>query len=211
MITAKKIDKKEKILQAAIKLFSLNGFENTSMRELATEADINLAMINYYFQSKERLLEEVIKFKGRRMLDFFHTISEDESLSLMDRVDQIIDVHLDYVFNDGKSFNKMMYRELMLGHRENVCKLIESDIFFKGNKLFCDLIQRGIDEGIFQNVDIPLTISMVFGTTNQLAFSSNENMCKKWSDYFEFNSPDFQERVSTFLKSSAHALLLKND
>lgn len=53
------LDTKNKILNAAEKLFAQKGFEATSLREITTEAGVNLAAIGYHFKSKEGLLGEV--------------------------------------------------------------------------------------------------------------------------------------------------------
>ena len=51
------MDKKEQILEAAEELFAQKGFDGTSVRELGKKAGINIAMISYYFGSKEKLME----------------------------------------------------------------------------------------------------------------------------------------------------------
>jgi AcrR family transcriptional regulator len=51
---------KEKLLDAAECLFARRGFEEVSIRELATEAGVNVAAVNYHFQTKENLFREVI-------------------------------------------------------------------------------------------------------------------------------------------------------
>ena len=53
-------DTKTRILDAAEKLFGEKGFDATSLRDSTTEADVNLAAVNYHFQSKESLIEAVI-------------------------------------------------------------------------------------------------------------------------------------------------------
>jgi hypothetical protein len=53
---------KEKILEEANKLFASNGFSGTSIREIATQADVNIAAVNYHFKSKENLYWEVFEF-----------------------------------------------------------------------------------------------------------------------------------------------------
>jgi AcrR family transcriptional regulator len=53
-------DTKTRILDAAEKLFGDKGFDATSLRDITTEADVNLAAVNYHFQSKESLIEAVI-------------------------------------------------------------------------------------------------------------------------------------------------------
>jgi AcrR family transcriptional regulator len=55
---------KARILDAAERLFARDGFEATSLRAITAEAKVNLAAVNYHFQSKEALVQAVI---GRRM------------------------------------------------------------------------------------------------------------------------------------------------
>jgi AcrR family transcriptional regulator len=57
-------DTKTRILDAAEKLFGEKGFDATSLRDITTEADVNLAAVNYHFQSKDSLIDAVI---GRRI------------------------------------------------------------------------------------------------------------------------------------------------
>jgi len=55
---------KDRILNAAEHLFARVGFGATSLRAITAEAGVNLAAVNYHFQSKEALVQAVI---GRRM------------------------------------------------------------------------------------------------------------------------------------------------
>ena len=57
---AKPADTKTRILDAAEKLFGKSGFDATSLRDITAEADVNLAAVNYHFQSKESLIDAVI-------------------------------------------------------------------------------------------------------------------------------------------------------
>jgi AcrR family transcriptional regulator len=53
-------DTKTRILDSAEKLFGMNGFESTSLRDITTAADVNLAAINYHFQSKDSLIDAIV-------------------------------------------------------------------------------------------------------------------------------------------------------
>lgn len=53
-------DTKTRILDAAEKLFGKNGFDATSLRDITAEAEVNLAAVNYHFQSKDSLIDSVI-------------------------------------------------------------------------------------------------------------------------------------------------------
>ena len=57
----KGLQSKNKILDAAEKLFGNNGFHATSLRDITSAAGVNLAAIAYYFGSKEALLDAVLK------------------------------------------------------------------------------------------------------------------------------------------------------
>lgn len=56
---------KDRILGAAESLFAQQGFAGTSLREVTSRADVNIAAVNYHFGSKENLINEVF----RRRLD----------------------------------------------------------------------------------------------------------------------------------------------
>src|SRR5690554_1998665 len=51
---------REKVIRASIDLFNVNGYSGTSVRDIARKAECNVALISYYFGSKQGLLEELI-------------------------------------------------------------------------------------------------------------------------------------------------------
>ena len=57
---------KERILVSAVKMFARKGYASTGMRELAEDAGVNLAMINYFFGTKKELLKVILEtfFRG---------------------------------------------------------------------------------------------------------------------------------------------------
>jgi AcrR family transcriptional regulator len=57
--TAKAISTKDRILDAAERLFAEKGFAQTSLRDITAEAGVNLAAVNYHFQSKDHLIAAV--------------------------------------------------------------------------------------------------------------------------------------------------------
>lgn len=60
--TEKNQDTKQRILKAANELFAKNGYGATSVRDIATEAEVNLAAINYHFKNKENLYWKVFDY-----------------------------------------------------------------------------------------------------------------------------------------------------
>lgn len=55
------LETKAKIMEVARVLFADHGYEGTSVREIAKEAEVNVASVNYYFSSKENLFLEIMK------------------------------------------------------------------------------------------------------------------------------------------------------
>ncbi|MCX7227577.1 MAG: TetR family transcriptional regulator [Burkholderiales bacterium] len=58
-VRADGIDARQRLLGAGLKLFAEHGFEKTSVRALAQEAQVNLGAISYYFGDKEGLYRAV--------------------------------------------------------------------------------------------------------------------------------------------------------
>ena len=63
-MTTTHFNTKDRILGAAEELFAQFGFSGTSLRQVTTRADVNIAAVNYHFGSKENLVNEVFR---RRM------------------------------------------------------------------------------------------------------------------------------------------------
>ena len=53
---------RERILKIACEVFAKRGFRNTTVRDICQQAGVNVASVNYYFSSKEKLYEEVCKY-----------------------------------------------------------------------------------------------------------------------------------------------------
>lgn len=52
---------RQRILEAAGEIFAQNGFRQTTVRQISSKANVNIAAINYYFQSKDRLYLETLR------------------------------------------------------------------------------------------------------------------------------------------------------
>ena len=80
----------EKIKAAAKKVFMTKGFDGCSVRDIAKEVGSNVALLNYYFRSKEKLFELI--FEGA-MSDFLQAMIAvfSSELTLKEKVEQLID------------------------------------------------------------------------------------------------------------------------
>jgi len=64
-------------METAEILFAEKGFNGTSVRDIAEKANVNLAMISYYFGSKDKLLEALFGYRGEHFKMKLETILEE--------------------------------------------------------------------------------------------------------------------------------------
>ena len=201
---------KETILSTAMKLFGQKGFEGTSVRDIAKAAGVNLAMINYYFGSKEKLFENVVEYKASGIKGVFAEL-EKSSIPQIDKVYKIIDSYIERMFSTPE-FHHLLHRELSLDQRPQMHEAI-TEILLRNVLTIKSIMQNGIDSGEFKTVDTELTIATLIGTINHLLIS--EAMCRKLlqknKDFNPFKSKKLKERVSEHLKQLMRSHLLINN
>ncbi|HPF34620.1 MAG TPA: helix-turn-helix domain-containing protein [Candidatus Krumholzibacteria bacterium] len=110
---------KDRLLDEAEKLFAHNGFDAVSVRDIAAAAEANAAAINYHFQSKENLYQEVLR---RRILPkrerLLAMLDEVEGMDQAERLEAVFRgfarVHLDDAIRrpGGALVMLLMSREL---------------------------------------------------------------------------------------------------
>ena len=81
----------EKIKEAARKLFTQNGFAATKTRDIAKEAGINSALLNYYFRSKKKLYELIMQENLQQLMQEVILVANDKNTSLEEKMEMIVD------------------------------------------------------------------------------------------------------------------------
>ncbi|WP_133524616.1 TetR/AcrR family transcriptional regulator [Flavobacterium sp. 245] len=155
-------DKKIQILEVAEKLFSEKGFEGTSIRDISKHAKINIAMVSYYFGSKERLLESLIIYKTSDLKLQLENLLQ-ENIEPLEKVNKLIEIYINRI-----SCNKGIFRVL---HFELTSKKIEksliafSELKRENLKSVETIIKQGQDKGVFRkDIIIPLITPTIIGT-----------------------------------------------
>ena len=202
------MDSRENILSTAMTLFGQKGFEGTSVRDIASGAGVNIAMINYYFGSKEKLFESVVEYKSSGMKMIVAEL-ESSTITSIDKIDKIIDSYVERMFSTPQ-FHHLLHRELSLDQRPQMHDAI-IEILFRNVVIIKAILQKGIESGEFKPVDTELTIASLIGTISHLLIS--EGMCRKLlqksKDFNPFQSKKLKERVSEHLKQLMRSHLLK--
>ena len=111
----KKIDvsAEEKIKQAARKLFTEKGFDAVKTRDIAAEAGINLALLNYYFRSKQNLFDMIMTENFEQFIQQLIPVLGDESLPMDEMLGRVAGSYIEmlranpdlpfFVFNEMRS------------------------------------------------------------------------------------------------------------
>ena len=205
----KKLNKKETIIESAIELFSVKGFEGTSVREIAAEAGVNVAMINYYFVSKEKLFESAVEYKASFLKGIFEELITNTMLSPIEKMDIVIDKTIERKFSNSL-FHHLLHRELTLEHRPQLRDAI-SEILLKNMASVKTIIKNGIKDGVFNPVDVELTLTTLLGTIHYLLTS--DTMCRKIlgkkEGFSPFQNKQLKKRLSEHTKLLMRSYLLK--
>ncbi|TPE46015.1 TetR/AcrR family transcriptional regulator [Pontibacter mangrovi] len=169
MVT-KKEDKKEHIIDTAERVFGEFGYEGASTRLLASEAGVNMAMLNYYFGSKDGLLRAVLE----RRISSMRAVLEDiyqQPITNWQKLERMIEAYLNRVLTNN-CFHRLVQRELSLAQRHDTADLISEHVFLN-LKVMRQVIVDGMADGTFREVDAEMTIASVIGTKYYLLNSTD--------------------------------------
>ena len=147
----------DKIKDAARRVFLKKGFDGTTSRDIAREADMNIALTNYYFRSKEKLF-----------LEIFKDILELYFQNMVDILNKPVDIKTkisDMIENDFRMMNEepdlviFIMNEI---HKEPE-RLFPDLSFFKQirSTLFNKQLDEGIANGTLRQVQIENIIPLI--------------------------------------------------
>jgi len=85
----------EKIKEAARKLFTQKGFAAVKTREIAAEAGINLALLNYYFRSKEKLFNIIMMESMGQFVQGISALFIDKKMPLNEKIAKLSESYID--------------------------------------------------------------------------------------------------------------------
>lgn len=125
----------EKIKEAARTVFTQKGYSATRTRDIAEEAGINLALLNYYFRSKEKLFELVMAEKVAKLFGVIAPIVNNDKTSLDEKVTSIVDAYIT-MLSENPGLPLFVLSEIRnnpehFGNRMQAGKLLTESFFVK--------------------------------------------------------------------------------
>lgn len=164
-------EKQIHILLVAEKLFAENTFDGTSVRKIADAAGVNLAMISYYFGSKEKLLNTLLYY---RTSDFKIQLDSvlSEGLDHLQKINVVVALVVKRIHR-----NRRMYK-IVHNESSNVHRKIDFSSYIEQKqqnfKFIKALVQKGQKEGVFsKKVNIALIAPTILGTYFNFYYNKN--------------------------------------
>lgn len=151
---------RQRILQAATKLFAKNGFDGTSIRQICNEANANICMISYFWGGKQELYNGIIEDLIKKQTDYAETfidfnvepISLDKN-SQIKLLMKVVDKIVDFFYSENVSKDLLIF---LLKAQQNNKIAIKSPAFMYLRKLIGAVFNKSENdrEIIFKTVFI---------------------------------------------------------
>ncbi|MFO7814479.1 MAG: TetR/AcrR family transcriptional regulator [Halanaerobiales bacterium] len=157
-----KVDTRRTIMKTAVNLFAEQGFKDTSISNIAKEADVGKGTIYWHFDSKEDLFFSIIEEKGKIYFDKVLQLDRSD-LSPEKIIYQYIKGRIEFIdknyklaemlINNNDVINREFKEMMEKKHRQSVAVLEKA-------------IQRGIDGGKFREGPSNEIALMIINATN---------------------------------------------
>ena len=158
---------KERLLEAAVRLFAAKGFQGTSVRAVTQAAGTSVSAANYHFGSKEEMVGAAIRLRAeplnRRRLEALEQVERAAGESAT--VEEIVGAFVRPVFERREAVGPedAAYRglaaRLYLDPRESVAQ-IRREIFEPVNDRFCEALHAAMPGASRSEIDLALQLAV---------------------------------------------------
>lgn len=140
-MSKKDLNTEQKIKEAARKVFLQKGFAAARTRDIAEEAGINLALLNYYFRSKEKLFNQIMEESLQMLFSTIFPMLSNPDISLRDKIPFFVDQYTTVLIS-----NPELPTFILTEIRNNPDHLM--NIMGGGKAMNLSVLQSQIEEGI---------------------------------------------------------------
>lgn len=166
----KKIERRQKIVDAGRALFATQGFEQTTMQAIADEAEIGVATVFRHFPRKELILFEIVSQLYKNQIPRFERI-DNLNITPLEKVNLILEAYIDYLSEENFEMTKMLETfELYVAFHD-----VEDEVLAQIQRVFhlipaliTKILKQGQQDGSIrsdlENPQIVTTIINLFGT-----------------------------------------------
>ena len=189
-------EKQIKILDVAEELIAKKGFDGTSVRDICSKANINVAMISYYFGSKEKMMSYLYQYRVQRtkesFSEFAQTIKEGKpEMQMKEIVNYVISLLFKYSYFHGFVTQEMRSLDNV---KDDLLEFYQTCVI-----RIEEIVKRGIVSGVFHNAPKSVDIlTMIIGSA--LFVIRNKNFYEQYVP--TNNEAQYQKESEQKLKNS---------
>ena len=148
----------ENILRAATSIFQKRGLAGARMQEIADEANINKAMLHYYYRSKQKLFEAVFMQAFKKLVPHINGIFNSE-VSVFEKIRRFVDSYISFVV-DNPYLPTFLIQEI--NNNPEFAKTFFSVNIAPEPILFVQQISAEIKNGVLMPIDPKLLLLNLF-------------------------------------------------
>lgn len=165
------LEKRLAIAHAAAELIFQNGYNETSMSQIARKMGIGKSTIYDYFSSKD----EIILLLLDEPLGEVRTRAEEieaEAGTAVERLTSILEMHLDVLLRDRAFIFKLSFEfqrlPMVVQGRHEIKRQVYQDLLIR-------LIESGIEDGSFRPVDPDIAVKIMLSTLSSVILTTRPN------------------------------------
>ena len=175
--TDKKAEKKEAIMQTALRLFSANGFHKTTIPDIAKQIGMSVGNLYNYFASKDVLAQEIIRYTSEVLGQEIRKINTMQA-SAQEKIRRIVEVYFTMATERPEMIEYFL--RVYLSHREVFQDGCEGMICVSG---FMTEIMIFFDDGVasgeLRNQDFFSAFGLFMGYLGGMVFLKGEGVLPK--------------------------------
>ena len=154
----------EQIIRAATQLFSEKTYHGTSVKDIADAVGMLKSSLYYYFDSKEKLLADIILEATRTLQDDLLRL-ESKGPDVVERLRRIIFAIVQFNANYREAGILWLTEQYIISSLD--MKEVKEILLYR-NRLLTKTLSEGIEQGLFQKVNIRTTTLAIVGLCNSV-------------------------------------------
>lgn len=168
---------REDIIAAAADVLRDNGYDATTMKDIAARVNLTAASLYHHFKNKDFLLLAVLELGLSHVIQKIEPIIQ-KNISEADKLQQMIYAHIGEVTHNPAVGTAMVFEiktlmnasQTLKGNKNQAEYIERRDAFFAQRdyfeSLFRTVVQAGIEAGYFRAVDAAIFTKAILGAHN---------------------------------------------
>ena len=155
------MNKKQNLIDAAIRLFADQGFEGTSTIQLSRAAGVTEPLIYYHFEGKNDLLSHVLKLIFNKYFKYLDEV-DLSSKTEFEKIQRLIHFHLEMVQTSPREIYLITNGcPAKFTDPENICKKSLAKQREWLTEILSGCLEKGIATGEFKAISVELTVDLI--------------------------------------------------